>query len=257
MADFTGEIVHAADFGHVDDYRDRDVLVIGGGNSGVDILNHLVRIPTRSLAVSVRTGTAVLPARLGGFPVQRLSGLIELLPAPAADRLLAATERLAFGDLGRLGLRRPTQGAATRLACSGVAPAVDDGFVAALRDNRVAALPAVARFHDAGVILADGRELFPDVVICATGYRPGLEAMVGHLDILDGNGIPCCRDCGSGKAGCPGLWFMGMWPRPAGTFHAARRESRVVAGAIRRMPGARSVNSRLSIRAGQPLRYRE
>lgn len=234
MTGFSGEIIHAADFGDVERYRQRRILVVGAGNSGIDVLNHLVRIPTRELRLSVRHGSALIPARLGGVPVQRLSGLIARLPLPVADTLLAATERLAFGDLGRFGLPRRGQGAATRLARSGVVPAVDDGFVEALQSGRVAVVPAVKRFRGSGVVLADGCTLRPEIVICATGYRPGLESMVGHLDVLDGDGVPRRRNPGVGNGACPGLWFIGMWPRLEGTFYAARIESRGIAREIHR-----------------------
>jgi hypothetical protein len=70
------------------------------------------------------------------------------------------------------------------------------------------------------VSLVDGRRLEPDVVICATGYRPGLEPLVGHLNVLDSNGAP--------KALAPnpaarGLWFIGYERRPTLIGHAAKR----------------------------------
>ena len=40
---FKGSITHAIDFGEVSQYDDKDVLIIGGANSGIDLANHLVR----------------------------------------------------------------------------------------------------------------------------------------------------------------------------------------------------------------------
>jgi putative flavoprotein involved in K+ transport len=40
------------------------------------------------------------------------------------------------------------------------------------------------------VLLADGSRVQPDVVIAATGYRRGLEPLVGHLGMLDDKGTP-------------------------------------------------------------------
>jgi cation diffusion facilitator CzcD-associated flavoprotein CzcO/ubiquinone/menaquinone biosynthesis C-methylase UbiE len=228
---FGGQIIHAADFGRLEAYRDRRILVVGGGNSGVDVLNHLVRIPTRELWVSIRRGTAVIPTRLGGFPVQRSAAWIGRLPTPIVDALLGATERLAFGDLERLGLPRPREGAATRLVRDGIAPAIDDGFVAALEAGRVTPVVAVARFDDSRAMLTDGTELEPDVVICATGYRPGLGRMLGHLGILGERGFPRPPEHRV-YAAVPGLWLMGMWPRLQGNFYAVRSESRRIAARV-------------------------
>ncbi|UYG05756.1 NAD(P)/FAD-dependent oxidoreductase [Halomonas sp. LR3S48] len=230
---FRGRVRHAADFGSLDDYRDRRVLVVGAGNSGVDVLNHLVHQYTRRLWVSVRSGTAILPKRLLGVPVQRLSGVISRLPTVVTDRLLAMTERLAFGDLRRVGLPRHSLGAATRLARDGVAPAIDDGFVRALERGIVTVVPKVVEFEHQKVVLDDGQRLRPDIVICATGYRPGLEDMVGHLKVLDDRGVPRCQGA-EPLPGLPGLWFLGMRPRLFGQFHAARRDSRALARCISR-----------------------
>lgn len=224
---FTGKLIHAAEFGNVGDYRDRSILVVGAGNSGVDVLNHLVRTRTREIRVAVRTGAAIVPTRLWGIPVQRLSGVMSRLPTRLVDRLLAITERVAFGDLRRFGLPRGPLGAATRLALDGVAPAIDDGFVQALAEGRVTVVPAVERFEGDKVVLAGRLELTPEIVICATGYGPDLENMVGHLGVLDDRGIPRFQGA-EADADLPGLWFLGMRPRLSGNFHAALCDSRAL-----------------------------
>jgi NADPH-dependent 2,4-dienoyl-CoA reductase/sulfur reductase-like enzyme len=48
----------------------------------------------------------------------------------------------------------------------------------------------VTAFDSDDVLLADGRRLDPDVVVCATGYRRNLEALVGHLGVLNQDGAP-------------------------------------------------------------------
>jgi cation diffusion facilitator CzcD-associated flavoprotein CzcO len=246
---FTGRVIHAADFGDVHAYRDRSILVVGGGNSGVDVLNHLVRIKTRELWLSVRTGTSIVPTRFLGIPVQRLSGIMNWLPTRLVDRSLNMTERLAFGDLRRFGLPHRSAGAATRLENEGVAPAIDNGFVEALKNGQVIALPAVARLERDKVVLADLREVRPDIVIAATGYSPGLEGMVGHLDVLDEKGIPRMN----GTVAEPnlfGLWFLGMKPRLYGNFHAAVRDSRTLSKRIAQtLPNAASQDRQESSRA--------
>ncbi|MCR4265901.1 NAD(P)/FAD-dependent oxidoreductase [Nitratireductor sp. ZSWI3] len=228
---FTGKLLHAADFGDVQAYRDRCILVVGGGNSGIDVLNHLVRIRTSDLWLSVRGGTTIVPMWLLSIPVQRLSGVMSWLPTWLVDRLLQGTERAAFGNLRHYGLPQCPVGAVTRLARVGVAPAIDDGFVEALKNGQVIALPAVTRFERDKVVLADLREVRPDIVIAATGYSPGLEGMVGHLDVLDEKGIPHFQGAEADPK-LPGLWFIGMRPRLSGNFHAAVRDSQALSKRI-------------------------
>ncbi len=225
---FRGELRSAADLGDVSRYAGKRVLVVGCGTSGSDALNHLARVDTRELLVSVRHGPAVLPTRLLGLPIQLPSPLMTLLPARMLDAVFRLTQRLVFGDLRRHGLDGHPDGAATRLIREGVGPAFDLGFVAALKAGRLRAVPTVQGFDGVQVLLADGSRVQPDVVICATGYRPGLESMVGHLGVLDERGVP--RTFGrAGQSPLPGLRFVGMTPRLSGQFLAARGEAKAVA----------------------------
>jgi cation diffusion facilitator CzcD-associated flavoprotein CzcO len=133
---FGGELIHAAQFGYADAYRGRRVLVVGAGNSGTELLNHLIRVPLSKLWISVRHGPVVLPTRILGIPLQLTSILLAPLPVPMVDRILNLTQRLVFGDLRRYGLPRHSDGAATRLLREGTTPAFDQGFVAGLKAGR-------------------------------------------------------------------------------------------------------------------------
>lgn len=231
--DFTGELIHSAHFGNVDRYRNQRVLVVGAGNSGTDVLNHLVRIKTKELWVSVRNGPTILPNRVLGFSLQLSSPLMIPLPARAVDFLMAVTERMAFGDLRKYNLPKHPDGVATRLIKEDVAPAFDDGFVAALRAGMVTVLPKIDRFKGDAVHLDGGQSVQPDVVISATGYSPGLEPMVGHLGVLRESGKPIYSGDGSHPE-FEGLWFMGMTPRLPGVLYSARHEASGIARAIKK-----------------------
>jgi cation diffusion facilitator CzcD-associated flavoprotein CzcO len=230
-ASYGGKLLHAADFGELDDYRGKDILVVGAGNSGSDILNNLSGIDTGRVWVSVRHGPVVFPKRLWGIPVQRLSPVFAVLPLRIADALLALTEFIAFGRLSRWGLRKHPDGGATRLIESGVSPAIDDGFVAALKAGRMTVVPAIERFEPGGPRLVDGSLLEPEIVIAATGYRSGMEALLGDSGLLDEHGMPLIHG-GEQMDGCRGIWFTGMRPRLTGFFHLAGKAGAEIADAI-------------------------
>ena len=111
-------------------------------------------------------------------------------------------------------------GGGTRMLREGVAFALDDGFVAALKAGRFEVVAETVGFDEYRVELADGRLLDPDIVICATGYRSGLEPLFGDLDVLDRNGHPR-HPMGQPDPDHPGLWFSGFTPSFTGYFHAA------------------------------------
>ncbi|WP_246717409.1 flavin-containing monooxygenase [Oricola nitratireducens] len=229
--DYEGRLIHAADFGDADQYAGKNVLVVGAGNSGSDILNHLSRVDTQSVLISIRKGSVVFPAFMFGVPMQRLAPLLELLPLRAIDWMLRDTERMAFGNLRQYGFPVHPDGGATRMATDGVSPAIDNGFVAAVKAGRMRIVPEVGRFRERMVVLADGTRIAPDVVIAATGYRTGLEPLLGHLDVLNSRGVPRI-DGAQTLPHAPGLWCIGMRPTMSGYFRAASRNGRAIASTI-------------------------
>jgi len=234
---FTGRIVHSYYFGRAKDYVGKKVLVIGSGNSGFDVLNHLSKVKTDEVWLAMRGGPSLLPKRYMGVAVQRMSFLFAGLPNKLVDRIIAAVGRLAFGDLSAYGIPRDQVGAATRLKTMGAATSMDDGAIAAIRKGRITVVPAFDHFDGPRAVLSDGRSLEPDIVVCATGYRAGLDTMVGHLSVLDHHGFP--RFSGAEQMpGKPGLWFVGMQPTVTGFFYEAVRQAKQIARKIRQ--GARA-----------------
>ncbi|MBN9220100.1 MAG: NAD(P)/FAD-dependent oxidoreductase [Mesorhizobium sp.] len=239
MQAFPGRIIHSADFGDAAAYAGRKVLVVGAGNSGFDALNHLADVDTAALWLSARSGPAILPKRIGKIAVHRFSPLMASLPLRVADAAIAATQRLVFGDLTRLGMPPAPAGGASRLTSDYVAIAADDGAVAAIKSGKITVVPAIREFTRGGVILADGRQIDPDIVIAATGYRTGLEHMVGNLGVLDEKGVPLFNG-GEADPKLPGLWFTGMRPSIRGCFANAGILAKAIAGRVARsssLPG--------------------
>ena len=68
----------------------------------------------------------------------------------------------------------------------------------------------------------------PDAVIAATGYRPDLEPMVGHLDVLDDRGVPRVHGVQT-LPHAPGLYFVGIKVELAGLIREIAKEARAVA----------------------------
>ena len=189
MAGFAGIVIHAGKFRNAAAMAGLDVLVVGPGNSGVDLLGHLAGSDAGKLWLSARSGMTITPRRLGGVPLHPVSVLGRYLPLRWQDANARAVQQVAFGDLTRLGYPRPALGAFTRAAADGVTIAVDDGFVRALKSGRVTMKPAIDRFDGRQVCFADGTGYAADAIICATGC-PGLEQIAGHLVALDAHGLP-------------------------------------------------------------------
>jgi putative flavoprotein involved in K+ transport len=205
---YTGRLLHGAEYRNPAAFAGADVLVVGSGCSGMEIAYDLATGGAGRVRLAVRTSPNILVRSPIG-PI--LGRLVLRLGTERADRIMRSIQRLTAGDLEPYGLPIPEEGMASRLARLGVAPAIiDKTTIQAIKDRRFEVVAGVERLDGDDVGLADGSRIAPDAVIAATGYKTGLEPMVGHLGVLDERGNPRAR---SGEA-APGLRFVGYIPRP-------------------------------------------
>jgi amino acid transporter len=170
--DFRGEVRHSSTYRDPDEFRGRRVLVIGGGNSGVDIACDAARFASAAF-LSVRRGYRYIPKHIAGVPTDAL--LSGAVPPPAGMSL--PTDETKFldglvGDLTRLGLPKPDH----ELLASH--PILNTQVLHHLGHGELVARPDVERFTEDGVLFTDGTREDVDLVILATGYDY-------RLDFLD------------------------------------------------------------------------
>jgi putative flavoprotein involved in K+ transport len=230
---FAGELLHAAAYRGPEPFRGRDVLVVGPGVTGSEVAAFLAGGGAGRVRVATRTPPNIVPRWWLGMPMNVPALLLDALPPNAADSLGRLSQRLIYGDLSRYGVPFPPLGIRRTLEERFMGPAVDAGFVSALKEGRIEIVPAVAAFDGSDVILADQSRIQPEVVICATGYRRGLEDLVGHLGLLDENGMP--RDWPDIEVdGARNLFFVGYFARVSGQLRQMRYEARRLARRVKR-----------------------
>ncbi len=139
----------------------------------------------------------------------------------------------AIRNLTKFGVPRAPSGGASWLKSDYTAIATDDGAVRAIKAGRIAVLPGIREFTRDGVVLNNGNLIGPNVVIAATGYRTGLDGMVGSLGVLDDKGVPLFNGSETDPK-LPGLWFTGMRPNIRGCFASARIQAKGIAKGIAR-----------------------
>jgi putative flavoprotein involved in K+ transport len=94
----------------------------------------------------------------------------------------------------------------------------------------VRVVQALERFEDGAAMLADSTRLEVDAVIAATGYRPALEPLVGHLGVLDDRGEPLVHGAQEHPR-APGLHFVGYEVTLGGTFRLVGIQAKRLAAA--------------------------
>jgi putative flavoprotein involved in K+ transport len=226
---FTGDLVHSADYASPQRFSGRDVLVVGAGNSGAEIAHDLIDGGAARSRLSVRTPPQIVRRATAGIPAQLIGMAIKHLPPHWVDPISITQRKLSIPDLSARGLPRPEVGVRSAFLATGTTPILDVGIVDAVRRGRVEVVAAVEALDGADVVLADGSRIQPDAVIAATGFRAGLDELVGHLDVLGPRGLPIEKD---GPPALPGLWFVGFTPTLGGQLREGSIAARKVAEQI-------------------------
>jgi putative flavoprotein involved in K+ transport len=236
---FAGEIVHSSEYRNPAPYAGRDVLVVGAGNSGAEIAHDVADGGAKRSRLSVRTPPQIVRRATAGIPAQLLGMAIRKMPPHWVDPFTMWQRKVAVPDLSAQGLPRPEHGVRTAFITTGTTPILDVGIVDAVKHGRVEVVAAVEALEGADVLLADGSRIQPDALIAATGFRAGLDGLVGHLGILGPRGLPVKTD---GEPALPGLWFVGFTPTLGGQLRegsiAARKVAQSVAAENRRATAA-------------------
>jgi putative flavoprotein involved in K+ transport len=226
---FAGELLHSSEYRQPAPFRGRDVLVVGAGNSGAEIATDVAEGGAGRTRLSVRTPPQIVRRATAGVPAQLIGMGIRKLPPDWVDPISKGLRRAAIPDLAEYGLPRPELGLRSAFIATGTTPILDVGIVRAVRRRRVEIVAAVEALDGGDVLLADGTRLTPDAVIAATGFRAGIEPLVGHLGVLGPRGLPLKTD---GEPALPGLWFVGFVPTLGGQLREGSNAARKVAAAL-------------------------
>ena len=163
---FAGLVMHSHDYVSPDEppLRAKRVVVVGIGNSAVDIASELSR-EGAEVTLSVRRGAWVLPKFILGRPIDQ-PGLIPSSWSDATKTLAAELwYRLLVGPPGAHGLPEPDH----RLGHAH--PTLSDDLLPLLREGRITPRPPIARFDGESVHFQDGSRTPADAVIYCTGYK--------------------------------------------------------------------------------------
>ena len=176
---FDGEIMHSFDYKSPGQLAGRRVLVIGAGNSGVDIASDAARSAAAAF-LSVRRGYRFVPKYIMGKPADVFARSSPPLPRWLEKRVFAVLlDHLVVGDLTRFGLPRPDHDVLSSH------PIVNTQVLHHLGHGDLIACADVAHCDGSRVHFVDGRSEEIDLIVMATGYRrryPFLPADIGNGD---------------------------------------------------------------------------
>ena len=170
--EFSGREMHAHDYKGPEEFEGRRVVILGMGNSAMDLAVDASYVAAETY-LAARRGAHVIPKYIGGKPTDqpwahgRLTSLFShpRVPWPVRQRLL---ERLMEEHVGRMedyGLPAPDH------RIGEAHPTVSGRILDRLAHGAIKAKPNIAELRGDRVAFADGSEVEADVVVYCTGYK--------------------------------------------------------------------------------------
>jgi cation diffusion facilitator CzcD-associated flavoprotein CzcO len=218
--------MHAHFYVDNEPFRDRNVLVVGIGNSAMDIAVESSFVARRTL-VSVRRGEHVMPKYLFGRPVDQIavSPLTPLVPFAVRHAFFRALYRLAVGRVEDYGLPKPDH----RLLESH--PTLSADFLGRAAQGEIECKPAIAALQGDTVRFLDGSVESVDVIVWATGYRVSFPFFAPEFISAPDNELLLYRRVF--KPGVDNLFFIGLLQPLGALMPLAEAQGRWVASYLR------------------------
>jgi hypothetical protein len=199
---FAGETLHAHEYRTPDRFADKRVLVVGAGQSAVEIATELSGKARRTL-MAVREGRHIVPRYFLGRPSDAFD---QALP----NRLPWPVVRSVFGLLARVATGRSTTAPLrpTHRLLEERPPVLTDVLLSAVQSGMISLKPAVERLAGDHIDFADATREIVDAIIYATGYRVVFPFLPPDLMPVHGKRLPLYRHMVAPDL--YGLYFIGL-----------------------------------------------
>ncbi|MBC7956490.1 MAG: NAD(P)-binding domain-containing protein [Cytophagales bacterium] len=240
---FDGLAVHAHHYRTAEPFKDKHVLVVGIGNSGVDIAVDVCK-SAKSTLLSTRRSAWVMPKYIMGVPIDRWSSFLMRklhLPTRLARSLIQRLAFLAVGDQARFGVPRPKHAIWQEHATLSqeLLPYVGHGWI------RIK--PNVRELQGTQVAFDDGSTSPIDAIIYATGYRTRFPFIATSLfEVKDG---PVSLYRRMLPPSLPGLYFVGLVQPIGPTIPLVEIQARWVASVLAgetKLPDTRTMDAEIA-----------
>jgi hypothetical protein len=162
--EFTGEYIHSHDYKKASPFKDKKVLVIGGGNSACDVSVETARV-SKSTAISWRRGYYLIPKFMFGLTTDMYAKQSRWLPKFIRYPLMRLTLEWIQGKNEDIGLPKVENDVmATH-------PTVNSELYDAIRHGKVKPYGDIRNFDGKTVHFKNGLSQDFDVVIACTGFK--------------------------------------------------------------------------------------
>jgi len=162
-ADFAGTQIHAHEYVDPSIFEDKNVVVLGMGNSAMDIAVESSYV-ARSTYLAARRGAWIVPKYLFGKPSDQFKN-DPRIPFKIRQKAMHRIVKLATGDPTKYGLPKPDH------QFGEAHPTVSGRILDRIQHGRVTPKPNIKALDGDQVEFVDGTRAPVDVVVYCTGYK--------------------------------------------------------------------------------------
>ena len=220
--EFAGEQIHALDYDSPGAYAGRRAMVVGMGNSAMDIVTDLSHACERTF-LSVRHGSWVIPKRLLGKPADQVVKPWAAVHVPWQIRqpLSQTLLRLVTGPPERYGLPEPDSGLFQSH------PTITDTVLSRISHGAITPKGGISALTREGVSFADGSFEEVDLIVWCTGYRVTIPFLDPSIVGADPKVLRLYMRVLHPTV--PDLWFIGLMQSTGSAFPIVERQSEMLA----------------------------
>jgi dimethylaniline monooxygenase (N-oxide forming) len=160
---FTGELIHSHSYRENSLFTDKRVVILGMGNSAMDIAVESSYVASRTY-LAARRGAWILPKYMFGKPADQLPHHA-VVPFGIRQRLSHFGFKTYTGPPEQFGLPKPDH------KFGEAHPTISGRILDRLQHGTITPKPNIASFDGAEVSFADGSTVDADVVVYCTGYK--------------------------------------------------------------------------------------
>ncbi|KAI5586521.1 hypothetical protein POPTR_006G248200v4 [Populus trichocarpa] len=209
---FKGNILHTSEYKSGSKFKNQRVLVVGCGNSGMEVSLDLCRHNAIPHMV-VRNTVHVLPREMFGMSTFGIAmALLKWLPLRLVDKFLLLVANLILGNTEQLGLKRPKTGPIELKNVTGKTPVLDVGALSQIKSGKIKVMEGVKEVTKNGVKFMNGQEKKFESIILATGYKSNVPTWLKGCDFFTKDGMPK-TPFPNGWKGENGLYTVGFTRR--------------------------------------------
>jgi cation diffusion facilitator CzcD-associated flavoprotein CzcO len=222
---FDGDEIHSHRYRTAAPFEDKDVLVVGIGNSAVDIAVDLCR-RARSVTLSTRRSAWIMPKYIMGVPTDRWGVFLSRLglSTRTTRSIIRRLMFLAVGDQARYGVPKPTHPIWREHAT------ISQELLSYVGHGWIRIKPNVAELCGRAVRFEDGSRADVDAIIYATGYRTSFPFLAPTVFEARDNAVALYRRMVPPDR--PGLFFAGLVQPIGPTIPLVEIQARWLAGIL-------------------------